>query len=105
MFSTVNHSSSPYCVLRPGVLLELDVEFLVFFSVVVGRCVLWGASGPLVKRTPNKLSQQGPVAQSDSSLRRQVTGSQHGSMRSHSSLEPQSHCSPSSTRPLPQWNS
>lgn len=49
-----------------------------------------------------QFSQHGPSAHCDSSFSLHVIGSQHGSLR-HSSVEPQSHSSSSSTILLPQF--
>lgn len=49
-----------------------------------------------------QLLQQGPFAHWASFFSWQVMGSQQGSFFWHSSNPPQSHCSLSSTRPLPQ---
>lgn len=45
--------------------------------------------------------QQGPVAHSASVVSLQVIGSQQGSYSLHSSIDPQSHCSPSSITLFP----
>jgi len=56
-----------------------------------------------MKKLTEQFSQQGPVAHSASLISLQVIGSQHGSFLLQSSKEPQSHSSPSSTIPFPQF--
>ena len=50
-----------------------------------------------------QFSQQGPVAHWASFISLHVMGSQQGSFFAQSSKVPQSHSSPSSTMPLPQF--
>lgn len=61
-----------------------------------------GGSGMQEKYFTLQSLQQGPVAHCASEVSLQVIGSQQGSYSWHSSIDPQSHCSPSSITLFPQ---
>lgn len=80
----------------------MDPGVLSYFIKFKNQAV-YGISCELNYYVTWQFSQHGPLAHSASFTSLHVIGSQHGSRLLQSSNDPQSHSSPSSIRPLPQF--